>query len=296
MPPAFQSYLAVDWSGAAKPKRRADSIWIGGYRRRADGLLEAVAPVNPPTRAAATEHLAAMLEGLLAEGRVLLGFDFPFGYPRGFADRLGLGDQGLLWRRVWTRLSDSLEDAPNNANNRFALAAGFNAAISRAPGPFWGCPPSKAGPYLTSKRPAPGPNALAERRVVEMRVPRAQSVWKLLGAGCVGSQALTGIPRVWQLRCDARFAFRSAIWPFETGPGDDGRADLVLAEIYPSLVPPLDLSPLPKDAGQVMAISRHFAEADGDGRLQEWLAAPASLPDDDRRAVLEEEGWVLGVS
>ena len=278
------------------PRRGRDSIWIGGWSRGPDGGLVQIAPVNPPTRAAATGLLAEILEPLLAEGRVLLGFDFPFGYPRGLADRLGLGAQGLLWRRVWTRLADTLVDGTDNANNRFALAAGLNAALSRGPGPFWGCPPSKAGPYLTSKRPAAGPNALAERRTVEIRVPRAQSVWKLLGVGCVGSQALTGIPRVWQLRCDARFAFRSAIWPFETGLGDDPRADLVLAEIYPSMVAPFDLAPLPKDAGQVMAIARHVADADGDGRLPGWLAGPPDLSPEDRAAVVEEEGWVLGVS
>ena len=294
MAPAFRSYLAVDWSGAAVPRRGRDSIWIGGWSRGPDGRLVEIAPVNPPTRAAASGHLAEMLDALLAEGRVLLGFDFPFCYAKGFADRLGLGAQGLLWRRIWTRLADTLEDGPDNANNRFALAAGLNAALSRGPGPFWGCPASKAGSCLTVKKPAMT-TGLAERRLVEQRLPRAQPPWKLYGVGSAGSQALTGIPRVWQLRCDARFAFRSAIWPFETGLADDPRADLVLAEIYPSMVTPFDLAPLPKDAGQVMAIARHFADADADGRLPDWLAGPAELSPEDRAAVVEEEGWVLGV-
>ena len=294
MAPAFRSYLAVDWSGAAVPRRGSDSIWIGGWTRGPDGGLVEVAPVNPPTRAAATDHLAEMLDALLAEGRVLLGFDFPFCYARGFADRLGLGAQGLLWRRIWTRLADTLVDGPDNANNRFALAAGLNAALSRGPGPFWGCPATKAGPCLTVNKPVLTAG-LAERRLVEMRLPRAQPPWKLYGVGSAGSQALTGIPRVWQLRCDARFAFRSAIWPFETGLSDDTRADLVLAEIYPSMVKPFDLAPLPKDAGQVMAIARHFADTDADGRLPDWLAGPPDLSPEDRAAVVEEEGWVLGV-
>jgi len=176
--PAFRSYLAVDWSGAAVPRRGKDAIWIGGWSRTPDGALEEIGPRHPPTREAAADRLAVMLDALLAEGRVLLGFDFPFCYARGFADRLGLGAQGLLWRRIWTRLSETLEDGPDNANNRFAVAAGLNAALSRGPGPFWGCPAGKAGPYLTMKKPLASAG-LAERRLTEQRIPRAQPPWKL---------------------------------------------------------------------------------------------------------------------
>ena len=47
--------------------------------------------VNPPTRHAAKALIADWLAAApQTNERVLLGFDFPFGYPAGFAARLGL--------------------------------------------------------------------------------------------------------------------------------------------------------------------------------------------------------------
>ena len=295
--PAFHACLVVDWSAANRPARGPDSIWIGGIARGADGAFQGIGPVNLATRQAAFDWLAAHLPGLLGQGRVLLGFDFPLGYPVGLAERLGLGGQGLLWRRVWTKLSEALSDDASNASNRFALAAAWNSAITGrgGQGPFWGCPRGQIHPGLTATRAAP-PDGLAERRIVEHRVPRAQTVWKLVGVGSVGSQALTGIPRVWALRCHPDLAFRAAIWPFETGFADDPRAELVMAEVYPSLVTPDTLAGLPKDAGQVMALSRHLLDADTQGLLDALLRAGETLTEDERRAAVEEEGWILGVA
>lgn len=293
--PVFASYLIVDWSAAARPRTGPDSIWIAGHAREPDGRLTGIAPVNPATRAAASAHLAALLPGLLDRGRVLLGFDFPLGYPAGTAAALGLGGQGLGWRRLWSKIADVLDDGPDNANNRFALAAGFNRALGPGPGPFWGCPDAAAGPALTRRKP-PDKRGPAERRITERRCPRTQPVWKLMGVGAAGSQALTGIPRVWALRRDPAFAFRAAVWPFETGFRDDPRAALLIAEVYPALVPPAAIDGLAKDAGQVMGLAGHLAQADADGRLARWLGPPAGLTPAERDAVLREEGWILGIT
>src|SRR5437762_12862436 len=81
----FDTYVIVDWSAASQPKTGRDSIWI--CRLGADGESFC----NPPTRHAAKGLLADMLAGASARGeRVVVGFDFPFGYPAGFAARLGL--------------------------------------------------------------------------------------------------------------------------------------------------------------------------------------------------------------
>src|SRR5215469_11320498 len=81
----FDSYIIVDWSAARTPKTGRDSIWI--CRHSPDG--ETV--VNPSTRLKARLLLAEMLNEAMAKGqRVVAGFDFPFGYPAGFARRLGL--------------------------------------------------------------------------------------------------------------------------------------------------------------------------------------------------------------
>lgn len=68
-----------------------------------------------------------------------------------------------------------------------------------------------------------------------------QEVWKLYGAGSVGSQALVGIPVVRRLRYDPRFHAFSRVWPFETGftrqPTPDGGPSIVHAENFPGNVP-----------------------------------------------------------
>ncbi|MGE4218203.1 MAG: cobalamin biosynthesis protein CbiG [Alphaproteobacteria bacterium] len=293
--PSFDAYLMVDWSAAATPRRGADSIWIGltrrGRIRTRLSLLE-----NLPTRAVATARIGDILSRLLRRGdRVLAGFDFPFGYPAGTAARLGL--PGLPWRHMWQLLDDSLADGPDNRNNRYALAAGLNARLGGEAFPFWGHGSPSDIPLLLRRGRRPhGPDDLAERRLCDRRLPGAQPVWKLAGIGSVGGQALTGIPRVWQLRRDPRLALATQIWPFETGLADDPRAQLVLAEVYPSIVPPLPLPGLPRDAGQVAAVGRHLAGLDAAGRLAPLFAADPALSAAERRAVEREEAWVLGVA
>src|SRR4029077_10604297 len=102
----FDTYVIVDWSAASQPKTGRDSIWI--CRRDAEG--ESV--WNPPTRHAAKGLLADLLARASARGeRVILGFDFPFGYPEGFAARLGLG--GTPWRALWNEIAGQLHDDEN---------------------------------------------------------------------------------------------------------------------------------------------------------------------------------------
>ncbi|MDA3007897.1 MAG: cobalamin biosynthesis protein CbiG, partial [Actinomycetota bacterium] len=77
----FDRYVMVDWSAASSPRLGRDSIWIA---ERTAGTA-ATAPVNIPTRAAA---MAALTDLVMTTGdeRVLIGFDFTFGYPTGTAD------------------------------------------------------------------------------------------------------------------------------------------------------------------------------------------------------------------
>jgi hypothetical protein len=79
--PLFDRYIAVDWSAANTPKRGKDSIWIGEL-----GPEGRVPSANPSTRAAAMEAIATrLLSARQRNERVMLGFDFVFGYPRGAA-------------------------------------------------------------------------------------------------------------------------------------------------------------------------------------------------------------------
>ncbi|MEI9985948.1 MAG: hypothetical protein WDN69_23840 [Aliidongia sp.] len=194
MMPLFDSYVMVDWSAESRPKRGKDSIWLAHLRRLDDGGWHAAEPVNPPTRAEAARAIETLLDAELAAGRrVLVGFDFPLGYPHGFAARLGLA--GVPWRAVWQDYARLLVDDASNANNRFALAETLNRRISGGAFPFWGRPVGADFPMLeTRHHRRHETDGLAERRLVDQRVRSSQTVWKLLGIGAAGGQALTGIP------------------------------------------------------------------------------------------------------
>ena len=189
----FDGYVAVDWSANGAPKRGRDSIWLAGAGR--GGLEE---PENPATRAEAVERIEGLLRSATSAGRrLLLGFDFPFGYPKGTA-RMLTGRGG--WEAVWARIAELVEDGPDNANNRFDAAAALNAAFA-GDGPFWGNGLKRDIPGLPRRKPGGwGANLPRNRRHAESEVRRAQEVWKLIGAGSVGGQALTGIAALEGLR------------------------------------------------------------------------------------------------
>src|SRR5262249_40042088 len=143
----------VDWSGASVPVRGADSIWIAHARTSGSGL-EIREPVNTPTRALAAAHLADIIDTHIAAGeRVLVGFDFAFGYPAGFPRALRLRGTFPAWRRMWAELSERVMDRDDNGNNRFAVAAALNQRLGRGPGPFWNCPARVVGSALAATRP-----------------------------------------------------------------------------------------------------------------------------------------------
>ncbi|MDA0655581.1 MAG: cobalamin biosynthesis protein CbiG [Proteobacteria bacterium] len=299
----FDSYVMVDWSGANAPRTGRDSIWIAVLNRTHGATCSRTRMahlVNPPTRSAATHWLGDCLARLCDKGnRILVGFDFPFGFPSGTASALNL--PGTPWRHLWQALSDGIDDDRLNRNTRFDLAESLNRKISGEAFPFWGNVREEHRDFLVRRRRRPhGATDLAERRLAELRVPRTQPVWKLAGAGSVGSQALTGIPRVWSLRRDPRLAMQTLIWPFETGLNYEPRAQIILAEIYPSLspagIPAAEFPKKPKDAAQISATVRHFAKLDKTAALESFFHGDPSLTQMQKAAVEAEEAWILGVS
>lgn len=297
MPRLFQAYIMADWSAASKPATGEDSLWIGVLRR--DVRFRPIyAAHNPPTRKAAEEFLKAEIEDLAKRGeRVLLGFDFPLGYPRGTAAALKLPAAMPPWAAMHAYLAKQIKDKPDNSNNRFQVAAMMNRLMSEGPFPFWGCPAKDALTTLSAKKSRPhGEGDVPEFRHAEGAAKGAQSVWKLYTAGNVGSQVLMGVPTVARLR--AHFGDRARAWPFETGwkalhAVDLAGVDVVMAEIYPSL---LGVKPAPgeiKDAVQVRAVCEHFAALDEKEKLGAAMAVRKGQ-EDIAEAVINEEGWILG--
>ncbi len=279
--------IAVDWSARSKPspaKPTADAIFI------CDGSsATGNRTTYHRTRCAAFDAICEKLDqALTTQQTVLLGFDFAFGYPAGFAKHLtGQPDAKAIW--AW--MAEHVDDGPDNANNRFVVANHINQ-MSPGVGPFWGCPATLSLPHLPHKGTARTGHGLADRRLVETVVPSAHSVWKLFTTGSVGSQVLMGLPYLHRLR--QRFGDQIAFWPF-----DDAAAPIVCVEIYPSLhkvhylIPPHTRDPIYhiKDAVQVLMVCDTFRSAPLAAGVWSKLCRPEP-PFDPKIAA--EEGWIFG--
>jgi precorrin-8X/cobalt-precorrin-8 methylmutase len=295
----FDRFLFVDWSASSSPCTGGDSVWIA----HGDGC--AISSLNPSTRGDATEVIRDLLVSAVSnDERVLVGFDFPYGYPAGFARALGfLGC--APWRDVWEELSARIQDDPRNRNNRFDVAASLNRRLGSEPGPFYcaqrpqpDLPGNAHGvvfPYLTSSG-----EVLAKYRATERlgrRDAQLSPVWKLSYQPTVGSQALLGIPRLARLRFDAALASVSEVWPLETGFSCVNRRPYVLhCEIWPRVIQvvPDDSPSGTLDEAQVRGLVAWAAD------LQtrvgpSGLLGPPGAPAEALRHAVTEEGWILGV-
>lgn len=266
----FERFAMVDWSGGndqgARPRK--DAIWIA----QSGGT----APLYQRNRQVATETLSAVIEAaLIADERLLIGFDFPFGYPRGFAHALtGRLDPFAVWQ--W--LTDRIEDTPKQ-NNRFDLAGQMNTKLAAGHGPFWGNALRRdiAGLPRTL---ADYQNPFPKKRRAEELTARALTCWQLAGAGAVGSQVLMGLPVLHRLR--QRFPGQIAVWPFEALD-----RPIAFVEVFPSLIDgavkaatgPADI----RDAVQVRLMADAL-ERLAPAALTELLDVDAS-----------EEGWIFGL-
>lgn len=264
---AFDTVVIVDWSGGNDrgPKPKRDAIWTG--LKRGPGPVETEYHRN---RQVAEAWLDALFTAEARQGRrVFAGFDFPFGYPQGFAQAVtGAANPLTLWHWIDTHLAD----APKS-NSRFDLAGALNRTLP-GDGPFWGNGLARDIPDLPRKKPKS--IAFPEWRSAERQAKGAFSCWQLSGAGSVGGQILTGLPVLSRLR--ARHGARA--WPFE--PLDSG---IALVEVWPSLLRravAADPAPI-RDEAQVRLLAQ----------------AIAALPPQALNAMLTvtapEEGWIFAL-
>jgi hypothetical protein len=267
----FDVVVIVDWSASStpSPQRPAkDAIWIGIARK------DSVATTYYRTRSLAEAYITSVLDRTQGQ-RVLLGFDFPLGYPAGFAQRL---TGHATAPAIWDWLAQHISDGADNSNNRFEVAAAINRRVG-GPGPFWGRPAAREiGDLPASKAIDYTALGLAERRAVERGVRSAQPVWKLFTTGSVGSQSLMGMPAI------HRLALRddTTVWPFQTH-----RAPVTIAEIYPSLLAKAvarDGAAI-KDEAQVRLLAQSLFALSQTGQIAPLFDAPA---------IAREEGWILG--
>ncbi|MEX0348801.1 MAG: gephyrin-like molybdotransferase Glp [Paracoccaceae bacterium] len=258
----------VDWSGGndTGSKPRKDAIWACVARA---GSCEA--PIYLRNRGLAEEWLGDLIEAELTAGRrLMLGFDFPFGYPAGFAQEITGTDDPLV---LWDWFEEQIEDAPDR-NNRFDLAGQINRRFGGT-GPFWGnglkrdidgLPRNKRG-YR---------NPFPDRRAVEHLAKGSFTCWQMSGVGAVGSQVMMGLPVLARLR--RRFPGQIAAWPFEALD-----KQVAFVEIWPSLTLGAGPADRIKDAWQVKKVARIIMALPA-GELVRQLSVEAP-----------QEGWILGV-
>jgi hypothetical protein len=294
----FNAYLIVHWNAAAKATTGADSIWIGVMKRDVRFRLTFESH-NPATRAEAEAVITKILEDRAKRReRVLIGFDFPLGLPRGLAAGLNLpGDQP--WRAVWDQLAKMVKDKADNTNNRFGVGSEINRRLTNGPFPFWGCPPRDTLTTLQPKRGREhGPDDIPEFRHVETAAKGAQPVWKLYYNGAVGPQAILGIPMIRRLKL--AFGEAMKIWPFETGwkalsENDLAGVDVLAVEIPPPAAAAQTVPGETKEAAAVRALAEHLARQDEAGKLAALFAPGKTVAEDVVSTVQAEEGWSLAV-
>ena len=312
--PLFHAYVMMDWSGSDRPRSgKQDCIWIAHESAEASEPIT----VSPASRTEAEQIIHAVLQSVVTanKGCVLLCADFGYGYPAGFASLVSHSRSAELppWRVVWRYLREHIRDdigtkpgqQPNNRSNRFEVANEINAGSSSSAsrGPFWCL--FKPGNHVCVPQNKPSQpfvfhnTSIAPLRITDKRA-KSDTPFRLFGTGSVGSQVLTGIPRLENLRFDPQFARCSAVWPFETGwaPSTgtwlDPEIRILHAEIYPSVR--ATLADTIKDRGQVCAMWHWARDLDATNSLIKEFARPHGIASGstEDRIIRNEEGWILG--
>lgn len=236
--------------------------------------------------------------------RVLIGFDFAFGYPSGYIPALGISDG---WHGFLTFLTDLIRDE-NNENNRFQVADLLNARLGKGQGPLWGHPATHSYKHLGPKKNGfphrTETGQIEEFRCVDLnlRSKGLQPIWKICYTASVGGQTLTGLPHLQRISTDKDIGSHVVIWPFDTGFIADpyaSRPDTVatIVEIWPGIMPidPRYKSDI-RDEGQVKTISEYMKDIFQRGEIDRCfkpsdISVAPNLDD-----ITEQEGWIFGAS
>ena len=266
---SFDSVVIVDWSAGndTGPKERKDAIWVGAVLAGVEQQ-----PAYMRNRVVAFEYLQKLTKAeIAANRRLMIGFDFPFAYPKGFAAALGCETN----TEVFDFFSTHLNDTPKG-NDRFRLAGALNAHFA-GDGPFWFNGLKADVPGLPRKKPVSPIHGQKEKRRVEEQTKGTFTCWQMGGTGAVGGQVMTGMAFLSKLR--SAFPKQIAIWPFEPL-----NKPVALVEIWPSLINPAVRTEngAIKDRAQVRLLANAFAQLP-----TERLSAMLDVETD-------EEGWILG--
>lgn len=267
----FDSFAVVDWSSGKDtgPTPRKDAVWAAAVLAGVENE-----PIYFRNRTLAVDWLSALIASeRKARRRLIVGFDFPFGYPAGFAECVTGSSDPLS---IWAYYEKHLVDTPQG-NNRFALASDINGLFPGV-GPFWFKPANADAPHLPLKGRARHSHGMKERRLVEEGAKGAFTCWQMGGAGAVGGQVMTGLAALEKLR--NTYPDNIAVWPFQRD-----LKPVHFVEIWPTLIDPVVKAAAHeiRDRAQVRLLVRALANLPA-ARLAEMMAVEAP-----------EEGWILGL-
>lgn len=322
----FDTYVMVDWSAgrpAKSDRPKANAIWWAvqrALRARTWADLHWSNRINSlvafeRTRSSAIRHVLAFLKNEVeAKRRVLIGLDFAFGYPKGFADavskQLSVRTIADFLKREFRISGRDYSDHDDKAasEHRFAVARSLNKTLAKTlkpgvNGPFWSVNEDevhqKGDPHKQE-----WPFEFNRLRATDEHAPGAQLVWKVSGPGSVGSQALLGLPWLEVLRGELREMFgtnksRCVVWPCDavTIPEQKDGPRVVIVEIYPSLITKGRCDTIP-DRAQVVENARAFMTLDARGQLAPLFDLKSLRKGDGTpidAVTAEVEGWILGV-
>ena len=177
--------VAVDWSGAVKGARRA--LWLAEVT--ANGVVRLECGRDR------AELVRELVETARRDPELVVGLDFAFSTPAWYLEQRSFSSVRDLWR---------------------AMATGGEEILREPSPPYWRTTRAASGlqPEQELRR--------TERDVVTAGSSRAQSVFKLVGAGHVGTGSIRGMAALDRL---ARDGF--SIWPF------DVPSLPLIVEIYP---------------------------------------------------------------
>jgi hypothetical protein len=209
--PAFDRFVAVDWSGARTRRYRGVAVAECGPGDAAPRLIPA--PGGRWSRSAVFDWLRDRGRGR-EHGRMLVGFDFAFSLPFAKAGRHFPDPQAATAFDLWDLVDGACAGAPDFLGSPFAERPPFAAD-------FWVCGPRPAT-WRDARRET-------ERVCIEEGLGHPQSPYHLIGGRQVGRGALAGMRVLRRLRREA--GGDVTVWPFE--PETAGR--MVCVEIYPRL-------------------------------------------------------------
>jgi hypothetical protein len=286
--PEFDGFVAIDWSGAV---RNYDGIAVAMCTpgRAAPRLIKA--PGVHWTR----KTIAEWLKSQLGSGRrLLIGFDFSFGFPfetdGGYlgGKAPGIDDIFSLWNLIEAR---SCGD-PDFGCMRFIGDADYTSL-------FW-LQGSRPTQWIERKR-------RTEYACAELTKTRPDSLYKMLHSKQVGKASITGMRVLHHIRTST--TGRVAIWPFEEV------RESAIVEIYPTMFRKMAAGAIAKIRSRrqlnaalgrigsqpMRSINEDFSDHETDALLsaaglRKIASDPAVWnPPETTSPRVHREGWIFGV-